>query len=162
MQEYTNSEKKCVLPGGKFVLTATKETISPDAVHLTKMQELYTITAGEEQYDEIYTVSASGPRKMMKELKLWNSSKIVNWQVDTGATCKVIPFKEYVRVTGDRNGKKLDANSIRIDTYGYGGTRIRVAGSTDLQFKDLRGKKYSMRIVVVHLDANPLLSLQAD
>ena len=95
---------------------------------------------------------------MMNELNLWNSSKTINWQVDTGATRNVLPFKDYVRVTGDQKGEKLEANSILIDTYGE--ARIRVAGSTALEFKDLRGKKYSMRIVVVYLDVNPLLSLQ--
>ena len=123
-----------------------------------KMQELYIITVRKSTKIEIYTVSASGPQKMMKELNLRNSSKTFNWQVDPGATCNVLPFKDYVRVTGDQKGEKLEAKSIRIDTYG--GARIRVAGSTDLQLKDLRGKKYSMRIVVVYLDANPLLSLQ--
>ena len=62
----------------------------------------------EEEYEEIYTVTGSGPRKIMKELELWKSTKTVAWQVDTGATCNVLPFKEYVRVTGDQNGEHLD------------------------------------------------------
>ena len=31
----------------------------------------------EEEYEEIYIVSANGPRKIMKELNLWNSSKTI-------------------------------------------------------------------------------------
>ena len=100
-----------------------------------KMQELYIITVRKSTKIEIYTVSASGPRKMMKELNLWNSSKTINWQVDPGATCNVLPFKDYVRVTVDQHEENLDANFIRINAYG--GARIRVAGSTDLQFKVL-------------------------
>ena len=96
--------------------------------------------------------------KVCTLLELWDSTNTVAWQVDTGATCNELPFKECVRVTGDQNGELLDPDYIRNDAHG--GKRINVAGSTNLQFKDLQGKKYSMRIVVVHLDANPLLSLQ--
>ena len=76
----------------------------------------------EEEYEEICTVTGSGPRKIMKELELWDSTKTVAWQVDTGATCNVLPFKEYVRVTGDQNEEHLDPGYIRIDAYG--GARI--------------------------------------
>ena len=72
---------------------------------------------------------------MMKEFNLCNSSKTINWQVDTSATFNVLPFKDYVRVIGDQQGEKLEPNSTRIDTYG--GAIIRVTRSTDLGCKFL-------------------------
>lgn len=58
----------------------------------------------------------------------------------------MLPFKQYVRVTGDQNGENLDADSIRTDACGE--AKIKVAGSKNLHLKDLQGKKYPMRIVV--------------
>ena len=62
-------------------------------------------------------------------------------------------------MTGDKNEKHLNADAICKGTCG--GTRIKVGGFTDLQSKDLKGKKYSVWIVVAHLNANPSMSLQA-
>jgi hypothetical protein len=82
----------------------------------------------------------------------------VTFLIDTGTSINILPIKEYVRLTKDKDGSRLDrAKSTTIRTYG--GKTWTSQGHTELTVV-VRTHVHKLPIVVVYLYAMPLLSLK--
>ena len=86
-------------------------------------------TLGDEQSvseEECYDVSeeeAHAVTKMGKKSDqvlitcLVNKQHEVTFEIDTGASCNVLPFSDYVRATGDKKGQQLKKTTTRLTVY---------------------------------------------
>ena len=82
----------------------------------------------------------------------------VQFQMDTGSECNVLPLKTYCRATGDRKMRKLHRCSHKyIRTYT--GERYLILGSVTLSVWR-RGKQTKLTFNITNDDFMPLLSLK--
>jgi hypothetical protein len=85
-----------------------------------------------------------------------NQNKDVAFQIDTGATCNVMPLKVYEEITRDNEGRKLQATKSVLVMHNK--SRIFPRGSTSMQL-DRGGHGYRVRFLIVENCEVPLLSL---
>jgi hypothetical protein len=107
---------------------------------------------------EVTAFAITGKDKITKTLTVKPSGLKVTFLIDTGASINILPIKEYVRLTGDKDGSRLDKTSTTtIRTYGgktwtsQGRTELAVVVGTNV---------HNIPIIVVNLNAMPLLSLK--
>ena len=79
----------------------------------------------------------------------------VNFKLDTGAKCNVIPRKIFEKI-----GTATPLNKTTTRLFSYGGNRIAVAGEVYLKSK-YRNDDYMMQYFVVEQATQPLLGLRA-
>ena len=85
-----------------------------------------------------------------------NKKKYIAFQIDTGATCNVLPYDEYQQVTKDFGGQNLQTtNNVLIM---HNKSRVFSRGSTTVQL-DRGGHGYRVQFLVVENCEIPLLSL---
>ena len=58
---------------------------------------------GEEETYAISTVKRSSSTQALVTFQV-NHQHDVTFEIDTGACCNILPFTEYVKATGDKNG----------------------------------------------------------
>jgi hypothetical protein len=85
-----------------------------------------------------------------------NQNKDVAFQIDTGATCNVMPLKVYEEITRDNEGRKLQATKSVLVMHNK--SRVFPRGSTSMQL-DRGGHGYRVRFLIVENCEVPLLSL---
>ena len=86
-----------------------------------------------------------------------NQTKVIAFQIDTGATCNVLPFKEYQHVTGDFRGQNLQTTKNVLVMHNK--PRVIPKGSTKVQL-DRGGCGYCIQFLVVKNCEIPLFSLE--
>jgi hypothetical protein len=68
---------------------------------------------------EVTAFTITGKDKKTKTLTVKPSGLKVTFLIDTGASVNILPIKEYIRVTGDKSGMKLNnSTTTTIRTYG--------------------------------------------
>jgi len=107
---------------------------------------------------EVTAFTVTGREKITKTLNLSEGGLKVTFLIDTGASVNILPFDEYVRITDDKRGKKLNT-STTTTIRTYGGKTWKCQGNTNLGV-EVNGKKHIIPILVVRLNAMPLLSLK--
>ena len=107
---------------------------------------------------EIYSVGAESPKKKTKTVTMSETGEQLKFHIDTGASCNVISYNDYQRVTGDRKGQLLKPKSVCLVTYG--GKTWSSAGERNIPV-EVDGRKTQLPCVIVNIKAQPLLSLQS-
>ena len=139
--------KKCNTCGGQnhFATCCSKEK---------------TVRAVSEQVEQINLFNVNTPKckKKTQSVLVVKSKKIIQFHIDTGASCDVLSWKDYVRVTSDHKGADLIPNQIEL--IAYGGNKWKSVGTCEMEV-ELKGKRHILSIVVVNINAQPLLSLES-
>ena len=126
--------------------------------HFEKVCRSYKVhqVSQEVEYLYINSLAKSKPEQQALVTFKANQEKDVAFQIDTGATCNVLPFDEYQHVTGDFDRQNLQAtNNVLIM---HNKSRVFPRGSTKVQL-DRGGHGYQVQILVVENCGTPLLSL---
>ena len=132
MQEKNHVEAKC---------RATTST-----VHTT--EEIFFVgLVGDSASKAVITVTVGSSKP----------SSQVQFQMDTGSECNVLPLKTYCRATGDRKMKVQRCTHKYIRTYT--GERYQIIGSVSLAVWR-RGKSTKLTFNITTDDVMPLLSLK--
>ena len=85
----------------------------------------------EEQEDVEYVhlnhIHSATAGEAFATFRVFGKPEDIQFQIDTGVSCNVIPFKDYGRATGDKGGQKLDkTNTILVmHNMQYSGTTQR-------------------------------------
>ena len=85
-----------------------------------------------------------------------NQTKDVSFQIDTGATCNVMPFSVYKHVTRDSEGRQLKSTKSVLMMHNK--ARVFPRGTVSLQV-DRNGHGYRVKFLIVDHSEVPLLSL---
>lgn len=107
---------------------------------------------------QIFGIDSKSCSRKTKTLTVCATGKKLTFQIDTGASCNVISYSDYKKVTGDQHGQKLAPNKIRL--VSYGGKSWNSVGTCKLRILSDR-IEYILRFVVVSFEAQPLLSLKS-
>ena len=82
----------------------------------------------------------------------------MTFQIDTGTTCNIIPFKTYAKITDDKTGKNLESSTARLVMHNW--SREKVRGKVHLRL-ERKGKAHKLLFLVVDYDTIPLLGKKA-
>ena len=85
-----------------------------------------------------------------------NQTKDVSFQIDTGATCNVMPFSMYKHVTRDFEGRQLESTKSVLMMHNK--SRVFPRGTVSLQL-DRNGHGYKVKFLIVDNCEVPLLGL---
>uniref|UniRef100_A0A1Y1JV53 RNA-directed DNA polymerase n=1 Tax=Photinus pyralis TaxID=7054 RepID=A0A1Y1JV53_PHOPY len=93
-------------------------------------------------------------------IKLWKENVTINgikisFKLDTGAQCNVLPLKWLEKVQKQKELKEINQTIIT-----YGNNRIKVKGYVILNCK-LRNTEYKLKFIVVDVESDPILGLNA-
>lgn len=67
------------------------------------------------KYVHLNQIHTTIPSKAFATFKVLEKPVDIQFQIDTGASCNVIPFTDYIRATGDKSGQKLSrTNTILV------------------------------------------------
>jgi hypothetical protein len=106
---------------------------------------------------EVSAFAITGKDKITKTLTVKPSGLKVTFLIDTGASINILPITEYIRLTGDKEGSRLDKTSTTtIRTYG--GKTWTSQGRTELAMV-VGTNVHKIPIIVANVNAMPLLSL---
>ncbi|CAL8130302.1 unnamed protein product [Orchesella dallaii] len=106
----------------------------------------------------LYSLSNPNMTKKTITLTLPDTNQKLKFLIDTGASCNVLPVRDYIRVTGDKKKKNITPRKVTVVTYG--GKQWTSLGDCWLNVK-LNNRNFKMKCLVVDIDASPLLSLQS-
>lgn len=109
--------------------------------------------------DEFYvlTMQQSSKEKAIITMKV-NKRVDVQFQMDTGATCNVLPWKDYVLVTDDKSGKLIKPVNAFITLYDK--SRKKVAGEVKLRL-ERNGAAHNIVFLVLKAEVVPILGLSS-
>ena len=102
------AEKKCKKCGKKGHFA--KVCLSTKTVH-TVEEEL-----SEEETYAISTVKSSASTQALVTFRV-NNQHNVTFEIDTGASCNILPFSEYVKATGDESGLDIKQGKTRLTMH---------------------------------------------
>ena len=71
-----------------------------------------------------------------------NGRQKVIFEIDTGASCKILPFTDYVKVTGDKQGKHIKPTRTHLKMHNH--TSAVPVGKMMLSV-ERAGKKHYLR-----------------
>ena len=83
-----------------------------------------------------------------------NNSAEVQLQIDTGASCNILPKSDYIRATGDKQCKNLEQSYTRLIMHNK--TVVWPLGQIRL-LTERKGRKYGVLFHIVKQDLTPLL-----
>lgn len=108
------------------------------------------------EYMEIQQINDKSAERALATFCV-NRQEDISFQIDTGASCNILPFNDYTRVTGDQDGRKLE--STRVVLVMHNKAQVQPKGAAWLQM-ERKGHKYDAYFIVVAGDVTPLLSLR--
>lgn len=115
------------------------------------------VQAVEEEAVHVFNVGEQSHSKKTKTVKVLSTGRQVTFQIDTGATCNVLSFDDYVKATDDKQGRNLKKRKVKIVTYG--GATWNSTGVCDIEVL-VNGKQHTLNCIVVQLKAHPLMCLK--
>ena len=59
------------------------------------------------EYVELNHITPATQNKAFTTFKVLHTKEEIQFQIDTGASCNVLSFQDYVRATGDLHGEEL-------------------------------------------------------
>ena len=83
-----------------------------------------------------------------------NNNAEVQLQIDTGASCNILPKSDYIRATGDKQCKNLEQSYTRLIMHNK--TVVWPLGQIRL-LTERKGRKYGVLFHIVKQDLTPLL-----
>lgn len=104
------------------------------------------------QYCEIYSHKPSSTSAYVT-VRLNNNAE-VQLQIDTGASCNILPKSDYIRATGDKQCKNLEQLYTRLNMHNK--TVVWPLGQIRL-LTERKGRKYRVLFHIVKQDLTPLL-----
>ena len=118
----------------------------------------HTVDEEEEEEEEVFFIGLIGeqPSKAVVTLQIGRPNKHsrVEFQMDRGAECNVIPKKQHIQATGDHQMKRVDSRTKKfIKTYT--GERYPILGSVTLPIWR-NGKEDELSFSVTQHDFIPL------
>ena len=118
--------------------------------------------AVDEEEEEVFFIGLIGEQSSKAVVTLQigrpNKHSRVEFQMDPGAECNVIPKKQYIQATGDHQMKRVDSCTNKfIKTYT--GERYPIMGSVTLPIWR-NGKEDELSFNITQHDFIPLLSLK--
>ena len=87
-----------------------------------------------------------------------NGRTDVTFEIDTGASCNILPFKLYVKATGDKRGKGIEKRPTVLNTYDR--ATIHGIGTRQLWIKR-QGVKHFIRFTIIKNNYMPILGLKS-
>ena len=139
------AEKKCRKCGKKGHFA--KVCQSTTAVHAVE-EEL-----SEEETYAISTVKRSGSTQALVTFRV-NNKHDVTFEIDTGASCNILPFSEYVKATGDKSGSDIKQGKTRLTMHNN--TSEHPLGKVML-YVSRNGLKHHLRFFIINSDVTPIL-----
>lgn len=109
------------------------------------------------EVDGLFSVGSKMQLKKMKTITICCTGRKLTFQIDTGASVNVLPLKDYIYATGDKEMRYLKPKKMRLVTYG--GKSWYSIGQCTLEVK-VSGQQYTLVAVVVDVTAQPLLGLE--
>ena len=140
------AEKKCKKCGKKGHYA--KVYLSTKTVHITEEE-----FSEEETYYVISAVKGSSVTQAMATCGV-NNQHDVAFEIDTWASCNILPLSEYVKATGDKNG--LDIKQSNACLTMHKNTSERPLGRVMLSVSH-NDQKYRLRFFVVYANVMPIL-----
>ena len=106
----------------------------------------------------VYTSPTSSEKQAVVTMMLAPNNVPVQFQIDSGAECNVLPSDIYVEVTGDPNYEHLQPTKASVIMYN--GTREAIVSKCKL-YATRNGMKHTVEFNVLHGNYTPVLSLES-
>ena len=106
---------------------------------------------------ELNHITPATQNKAFDTFKVLHTKEEIQFQIETGASCNVLSFQDYVRATGDLHGEEL--SQTRTVLVMHNKTQVSPKGSTWITLQR-NGHTYRVNTLVVPGIATPLLSLK--
>ena len=106
----------------------------------------------------VYTSSTSSEKQAVVTMMLAPNNVPVQFQIDSGAECNVLPSDVYVEVTGDPNYEHLQPTKASIIMYN--GAREAIVGKCKL-YATRNGMKHTVEFNMLRGNYTPILSLES-
>ena len=144
----TRKKRKCALRGENGVKCARKSDIFGKCVdHVSILQEQQDV-----EYLYVNSLTKNSPKHQAFVTFKVNQTQDVSFQIDTGATCNVMPFGVYKNITRDFEGRQLNSTKSVLMMHN------KSRGTMSLQL-DRNGHGYRVKFLIVDNCKVPLLSL---
>ena len=139
------AEKKCKKCGkkGHFAIVC----LSTKTVHIVEEE------CSEEETYSISTVKGSSATQAMATCRV-NDQHDVAFEIDTGASCNILPLSECVKATGDKSGLDIKQTNTRLTMHNN--TSECPLGRVMLSVSR-NGRKHRLRFFVVNANVTPIL-----
>ena len=109
-------------------------------------------------YVSLNAIETAKGQRAMATFSTLETGHSITFQLDTGSTRNILPFKDYVAVTNDPTGEKLLPTKVVLVIHNKAKEMPRGAASLIIKRNN---KAYRLRFIVVPDDVTPLLSLEA-
>ena len=83
-----------------------------------------------------------------------NQKHNVTFEIDTGASCNIVPFSEYVKATGDKRGHKIRKTATRLTMHNN--TTEQPMGRVML-YVSRNSVRHHLRFFIVNDEVTPIL-----
>ena len=83
-----------------------------------------------------------------------NECHKVTFEIDTGASCNILPFADYVKATGDKQGVKISPSKVRLTMHNN--TSATPLGKAMLHV-ERSGQTHLLRFFVMESAVMPIL-----
>ena len=125
----------------------------------TKKPVKYVEEQEEVEYVRLNVIdTASTARKAFATFRAISTNEDIKFQIDTGASCNVLSFKDYARTTGDRKGQELlKTNTILVM---HNNAHVRPKGTSWITVQQ-NGHTFRVHCYIVNGNGTPLLSLKS-
>lgn len=103
--------------------------------------------------DDVNTIQNGDQNKLFAKLKT-KQGRVINFQVDTGATCSILPISKVP--------KSCDVTPTNAKLRMYNQTPMNTAGKTRIPLTNPKnGQKYMLKVLVVNAEVQPILGFTA-
>ena len=110
------------------------------------------------QYMEIQALNGIPIDRAMATLTV-NGRHDIAFQIDTGAACNILPFRDYVQVTGDKEERRLRRTNVVLVMHNRAHVKPRGAAWFDIKQKS---HKYNIHFIVVPNKNNALAQSEVE
>ncbi|KAL3288811.1 hypothetical protein HHI36_003244 [Cryptolaemus montrouzieri] len=92
-------------------------------------------------------------------LSILINNVFIGCKINTGAQCNVLPAKLFENLSEKEAGRKHKMQTANVNLIAYGGTKIEVVGSTQVNCI-IRSKEVLVTLLIVITVGRPILGLE--